>query len=99
MLAPRHWTALGLACLLALLQYQLWLGRGSWPQVEAYRQQLAEQTRSNELARQHNEQLANEVRDLEGGMTMVEEIARYELGLLRPNEVFVKVTPPGATAH
>ena len=96
MLAPRHWTALGLTCLLALLQYQLWLGRGSWPQVEAYRQQLAEQTRSNELARQHNEQLASEVRDLEGGMTMVEEIARYELGLLRPNEVFVKVTPPGA---
>lgn len=99
MLAPRHWTALGLACLLALLQYQLWLGRGSWPQVEAYRQQLAEQTHANELARQHNEQLASEVRDLEGGMTMVEEIARYELGLLRPNEVFVKVTPPGATAR
>ncbi len=87
---------MGLACLLALLQYQLWLGRGSWPQVEAYRQQLAEQTHANELARQHNEQLASEVRDLEGGMTMVEEIARYELGLLRPNEVFVKITPPSA---
>ena len=82
--------------MLALLQYQLWLGRGSWPQVEAYRQQLAEQTHANELARQHNEQLASEVRDLEGGMTMVEEIARYELGLLRPNEVFVKITPPSA---
>ena len=96
MLAPRHWTALGLGCLLALLQYQLWLGRGSWPQVQDYRQQLAEQTRANELARQQNEQLASEVRDLQDGMTMVEEIARYELGLLRPNEVFVKVTPPSA---
>ncbi len=99
MLAPRYLTALGLTCLLALLQYQLWLGRGSWPQVEAYRQQLAEQTHANELARQHNEQLANEVRDLEGGMTMVEEIARYELGLLRPNEVFVKVNTPGASVR
>ena len=99
MLAPRHWAALGLAGLLALLQYQLWLGRGSWPQVQAYRQQLAEQTRSNELARQQNQQLTSEVHDLEGGMTMVEEIARYELGLLRPNEVFVKVNTPGASVR
>jgi cell division protein FtsB len=96
MLAPRHWAALGLAGLLVLLQCQLWLGRGSWPQVEAYHQQLAEQIHANELARQHNEQLASEVHDLQGGMTMVEEIARYELGLLRPNEVFVKVTQPSA---
>lgn len=91
MLAPRYWTALGLASLLGLLQYQLWQGRGSLPQVESYRQQLAEQTRANEQARLRNEQLAGEVRDLQEGLTMVEEIARYELGMVKPNEVFVQV--------
>ncbi len=91
MLAPRYWTALGLASLLGLLQYQLWQGRGSLPQVESYRQQLAEQLQENEQARLRNEQLVGEVRDLQEGLTMVEEIARYELGMVKPNEVFVQV--------
>ena len=64
LLAPRYWTALGLSCLLGWLQYQLWQGRGSLPQVESYRQQLAEQLQANEQSRLRNEQLAGEVRDL-----------------------------------
>ena len=101
MLAPRYWTAAGLTCLLGLLQYQLWLGRGSLPQVESYREQLAEQQRENEQARLRNEQLAGEVRDLQEGKTMVEEIARFELGMIKPDEVFVQFgngPPPEAAA-
>ncbi len=92
MLAPRYWTALGLSCLLGLLQYQLWLGRGSLPQVEGYRQQLAELAQANEQARQRNAQLANEAHDLQEGLTMIEEIARYELGMIKPDEVFVQIS-------
>ncbi len=82
--------------LLGLLQYQLWLGRGSLPQVESYREQLAEQLHANEQSRLRNEQLAGEVRDLQEGKTMVEEIARFELGMVKPDEVFVQLTgaPP-----
>lgn len=90
LLAPRYWTALGLSCLLGWLQFQLWQGRGSLPQVESYRQQLAEQLLANEQARLRNEQLAGEVRDLDDGKTMVEEIARFELGMIKPDEVFVQ---------
>ncbi|MEY5100831.1 MAG: hypothetical protein RJA36_3550 [Pseudomonadota bacterium] len=82
-----------LTALLALVQAQLWLGRGRVLQVESLRQQLAEQTRANDEARLRNEQLAHEVRDLQEGLTMVEEIARYELGMVKPNEVFVQVSP------
>ena len=92
MLAPRYWIALGLSGLLGLLQYQLWLGRGSLPQVEGYRQQLAELTQANEQARLRNEQLVNETHDLQEGLTMVEELARYELGMIKPDEVFVQVS-------
>ncbi len=104
LLAPRYWTALGLSCLLGWLQFQLWQGRGSLPQVESYRQQLAEQLQANEQARLRNEQLVGEVRDLQDGKTMVEEIARFELGMIKPDEVFVQFgngpppPPPEAAA-
>ena len=100
MLAPRYWTAVGLSCLLGWLQFQLWQGRGSLPQVESYRQQLAEQLQANEQARLRNEQLAGEVSDLQEGRTMIEEIARFELGMIKHDEVFVQLDsgPPPAPA-
>ena len=35
--------------------------------------------------------LANEVRDLHEGLGMVEEMARQDLGMVRPNEIFVQI--------
>jgi len=84
-----------LVALLALVQARLWLGHGGGvPQVASLRQQLAEQTHANDEARLRNEQLAHEVHDLREGLTMVEEIARYELGMVKPNEVFVQISAP-----
>jgi cell division protein FtsB len=55
-------------------------------------QQLAVQREHNEAARQANERLAAEVRDLKEGMEMVEERARFELGMLKPNEILVQIS-------
>ena len=44
-------------------------------------------------ARLVNDQLASEVEDLRAGLGMVEEKARMELGMVRPNEIFVQVNP------
>jgi cell division protein FtsB len=52
---------------------------------------LDAQTAANAKAQQANEQLASEVRDLKEGLEMVEERARAELGMVKPNEVFVNV--------
>ena len=82
---------LALIGLLATLHAQLWIGRGSVPSVTAMTQQLAELKSRNELARQGNERLAAEVRDLREGMEMVEEKARFELGMVRPNEILVQI--------
>jgi cell division protein FtsB len=41
--------------------------------------------------RQANDRLAAEVRDLKEGMEMVEEKARFELGMVRPNEILVQI--------
>ena len=83
---------LAMIALLAVLHAQLWVGRGSVPNVAAMTQQLVHQKDNNELARQANERLSAEVRDLKEGMEMVEEKARFELGMVRPNEILVQIT-------
>ena len=79
--------------LLAAVHAQLWLGRGSLPQVAAMLQQIEEQKAANAQVRQTNERLASEVHDLKEGLDMVEEKARNELGMVKPNEVYVQFTP------
>jgi cell division protein FtsB len=81
-----------LASLLAILQWQLWNGRGSVPEVAQLREKLDEQKAANARAALANARLVSEVNDLKEGLEMVEERARLELGMVKPNEVFVQVT-------
>ena len=81
--------------LLLMLHAQLWLGRGSVPRVAEMKRELAAQLQANDRARQRNDQIASEVRDLQEGLDMVEELARQDLGMVRPNEIFVQVAAPG----
>ena len=78
--------------LLAVVQAQLWLGRGSVVDVAQMQQKLDAQKARNAIAVQANETLAAEVRDLREGLEMVEEKARSELGMVKPNEVFVHLS-------
>jgi cell division protein FtsB len=76
--------------LLLLVQYPLWLGKGGWTRVwELERQQQLQAQRNQRLA-ERNAGLESEVRDLRQGLLAVEERARYELGMVRPEEVFVQ---------
>lgn len=90
-------VAVLLLVLLGILHAQLWWGRGSVPDVNALRQDLAAQQAANEAARQRNQQLASEVNDLKEGLDMVEELARHDLGMVRPNEIFVQIPRPPTT--
>jgi len=76
--------------LLLVLHGQIWLGRGSVPRVNALRADLAQQNAANAAAQQRNEQIGHEVRDLREGQDMVEELARHDLGMVKPNEIFVQ---------
>lgn len=82
-----------LIALLAVFHAQLWVGRGSIPSVREMKQRLDRQLAKNMQAKLANDQLAAEVRDLKEGLEMVEEKARSELGMVKPNEIFVQVTP------
>ncbi|MEJ8855495.1 cell division protein FtsB [Variovorax robiniae] len=81
-----------LVLLLVLLQWQLWNGRGSIRSVAQLEDKLATQKAANAKATVVNDRLTAEVRDLREGLEMVEERARQELGMVKPNEVFVQIT-------
>jgi cell division protein FtsB len=87
---PSRVVALLLIALLVVLHAQLWFGRGSVGEVQRMRADLAAQNQRNEHARAANLALAAEVRDLKEGLDAVEERARMELGMLKPNEIFVQ---------
>ena len=82
-----------LVALLALVHAELWFGQSGVRRVSDLRGKLAEQRNSNAAARQRNEQMTAEVRDLKEGLEMVEEKARYELGMIKPDEIYVQVAP------
>lgn len=83
-----------LVALLLVVHGQLWFGRGSVGDVSEMQRKLQKQKADNAAAQQANERLAAEVRDLKEGVEMVEEKARAELGMVKPNEIFVNVVTP-----
>ena len=88
-----RWITLGLVALLALVQAELWFGKGGVTRMVELQRKLDAQKSTNEQARRRNEQLSAEVSDLKEGLEMVEEKARFELGMIKPDEIFVQLSP------
>jgi cell division protein FtsB len=89
-----RYLTLALVALLALVQAELWFGKSGVPRVMELSAKLREQTATNDASRQRNEQLLAEVRDLKEGLEMVEEKARFELGMVKPDEILVQISTP-----
>ena len=90
--------ALTLATLIALIQYPLWVGKGSWLRVWDVDQQLKAQRALNQKLKARNAALDAEVRDLKQGLDAIEERARNELGMIKQDEIFFQILGDGATA-
>jgi len=86
--------AISLAALILLLQYPLWFGKGGWFKGWSIDRQLQEQRQANVRLRQRNSALDAEVRDLKQGYAALEERARYELGMIKQDEVFFQIVTP-----
>jgi len=80
-----------LLALLLLLQYPLWLGKGSWLKVWDNNRQLDAQKSVNEGLRQRNAVVEADVSDLKAGGDALEERARGELGMIKQGEVFFQI--------
>ncbi len=85
-----------LGVLLGLIQYPLWIGPGSWFRVWELDSLLTDQQARNAGLRLRNEGLEAEVEDLRNGRLAIEERARYSLGMIRDDEIFVQLNPSSA---
>jgi len=85
-----------LAALIVLIQYPLWAGKGGWIHAWEAEQKLAAQRARNQQLELRNASLEAEVKDLKHGTDAIEERARYELGMVKKDEVFFQVAEPPA---
>lgn len=90
------WLLTILIILLLILQWRLWFGDFSLPAAWRLSEQVTEQKAENAKLNERNEQLEAEVSDLKQGLSAIEERARSQLGMIKPNETFYQVVdlPP-----
>ena len=77
--------------LLILIQYPLWIGKGSWYDVFKLKQEFSKQHKINVDLSKENFALRAEVSDLTNGTDAIEERARHELGMVKGDEFFFQV--------
>ncbi len=90
------WSTVSLALLLAAVQADLWLGKSSLRHVWQLEGELLALQTANEAQRALNARIEAEVRDLAEGLEIVEERARTDLGMIKPDEILVQLRPDGA---
>lgn len=73
------------------LQYKLWLGDGNLHQWLALEQKNHQQEELNQKLRKRNQVLSAEIENLKTGQQALEERARYELGMIKPDETYYRL--------
>jgi cell division protein FtsB len=86
-------VTIALIVLIGWVQAELWFGKAGVAHVHEQSMALAALRATNDAAKQRNDQLQAEVSDLKEGLEMVEEKARSELGMTKPDELLVVLTP------
>lgn len=96
-ITERHGKRMILVVLLLLfviLQYFIWLGEHGFARLWRLEQTVTDQREENLQLQSRNQQLHAEVMDLKRGSNALEERARSELGLVKPDETFYQVIEP-----
>ena len=94
-----RWLAILFVVLIVALQYPMWLGKGGWLQVRELGRLVNRQHEANGELKARNDALDADVRDLKTGFEAIEERARSELGMIRPDEIFFQIqSDPSARA-
>lgn len=75
-----------LVVVLVMLQFNLWVGEGSFSQLRSLESQVEVQKQENVVLADRNLELENEVLDLKTGLDAVEERARSDFGMVKDGE-------------
>ncbi|TXR54064.1 septum formation initiator family protein [Reinekea thalattae] len=80
-----------LLALVAFLQYRYWLGENGYADKQRLTKEVIELQQQLDEQRAINDQLNARVIDLKSGNDAIEELARQELGLVKPDEVYIVI--------
>lgn len=73
------------------LQYRLWIGSGSYSEIWSLEDKVEQQIAKNKVLEIRNSRLNEEVLDLKSGYEVIEERARFDLGMIKENESFYMI--------
>ena len=85
------WVTLVLVSAIALFQYQLWIGKGSYHDVVVTDGKIAAQQATNANLQLRNNALSAEVADLADDSEAITEIARVDLGYIEQGETYYRL--------
>lgn len=80
-----------LLALLGALQYHLWWGKNGLAEYNEAQANVTSQMTDNEQLVARNALLYREIEDLNKGLAAVEELARNDLGMIKPGETFYRL--------
>ena len=83
----------GLLCLALFIQYRLWFGHNGVQDYTRLKAAVASHQQTNEKLIKRNKVLTADIEDLKLGQEGIEERARNELGMIKPDETFIRVLP------
>ncbi len=83
--------AAALIAVLVFLHYLLWIDEGGMRQTRALRIAIQVQKDDNATLSERNKGLDAEVKDLKSGLMAIEERARAEMGMIRPDDTFYRL--------
>lgn len=87
-------VVLVLMVLIGLLTYDIFQGKNGLAQYQKVSQELAEAKAISMRLSARNDTVQRQIDDLKQGDLAVEELARTELGLIKPDETFYRVIDP-----
>ncbi|MBQ9273572.1 MAG: septum formation initiator family protein [Succinivibrio sp.] len=90
-------VSLLLICALVYLGYDTYYGRNGVRQYEAVSAQVEKARERSQALTLRNQALSDELNDLRQGLLSVEDLAREDLGMVRPGETFYRVISADST--
>lgn len=80
---------IALLALILILQYRYWFAENGYTDKQRLKEEIAQLQREVQAQKATNDKLQARVDDLKSGDDAIEDLARQDLGLVKPGETYI----------